>query len=330
MRYIFVCPDVSFLYLQYKDFELENNDVIRVGNVRRFAKISAYLRIINWNQINIITSFVYKKIFKKLSIDEEYCFIIYSRLYESFSSSIYLYLKNTYRNSKVVFYFGDLVSRHKLDILKVVKNSDKVFTFDKGDAQKYNLIWLLEPFSSSITKNKLLSEANNLINWDVTFVGHAKNRYEKIIEMYEVLVNKGLKCDFHIIGVPKHKRKYTKSIGYSPLSFIELLKHVVSSKCVVEVLQDNGASPTTRYTEAMLFGKNLLTDCKAFKKNDKRPPNIFYYEKIDDINNLDTRELIKKVEYEKEKYVSEFSIEKMIYDIGKIIELNDEVCMRGK
>lgn len=323
IKFVFVCPDIRFLSLQYKDFELCNRDLIKIGNSRRFAKISSFLKIVDWSNLKALSNRIYKSIFSEIQEkDIEYCFILYARVYEAFDKSICEYIRNTYRKSKVVIYFGDLVCKHRLLIDRVKENFDMIFTFDKGDADKYNLKWLSEPFSSSIVDMDFLKETNNSIKWDITFVGHAKNRYEKIIRMYEILTEKGLRCDFHIIGVPRNQRKYQDVIGYKPLEFTELLKHVVSSKCVAEIVQDNGTSPTTRYSEAMLFGRNLITDCKAFQDQNNRPQNVFYYENTNEVGEMDIEKLVTKIDFDRNKYISEFSVDTMIKNIAS--ELHQE------
>ena len=217
-------------------------------------------------------------------------------------------------------YYGDLISRHKFKLSDLKLDVDLICSFDRDDAYNNSIYWVLEPFSESVVDIELLSPKYNPIVWDVTFVGHAKNRLNKIIEMYELLSSAGFKCDFHITGVKEKDRIYKFDISYEPLDFMELLRHVVSSRCVLEIMQENGVSPTTRYTEAMLFNKNLLTNCKAFEQEDKCPPNVFYYSEIGEVKK-DTLDLLcKNHEYSNKEYIAQFSIKQFVKTIERLLE----------
>lgn len=314
MKYIFVCPEVFSLTTQYRDFASEENcSLVTIGGIKRkFSKALSILGITKIKVFDFIFTPVFKKVFQNIANkDDELCFILYSRTLEDFCGSIYRYLKNTYRNCLVVVYYGDLVSRHYMNIDTVRKNTDAIFSFDENDAKQYNINWLLEPFSGSVINMPELNEGKNEFKWDVTFVGHAKNRYSKIISIYEKFKKAGLKCDFHIVGVPKEKRVHEEEISYEPLPFLDLLKHVLSSRCILEIMQDDAFSPTTRYAEAVLFGRNLLTDCVAFN-NDNRPKNIYYFNNLDDIDESCINNLLHFCMYDRNKYIEMFSVKRMI------------------
>lgn len=322
IKHVFVCPDIPFLYLQYKDFNSgENRALIRIGENRKIVKGVSTAGFTDTKLLDPVIAYVLNRSFKNLPAEDgiKYCFILYSRTYEDFRSSICRYLREKYKNCLIAVYYGDLVSRHFCSISDVKKNCDAVFSFDSDDAKEHDLVWLLEPFSSSVLNLDIVSEKNNPIKWDVTFVGRAKNRYEKIIELYELLIDSGLKCDFHITGVQKNNRRYTDNIGYSALDFSDILRHVAASKCVAEIMQDKGISPTTRYTEAMLFNKNLLTDCKYFEKEMNRSPNIIYFNDVAEL----TSEMICETRvyhpFDTTPYVNMFSIDSMISNVDRIL-----------
>lgn len=318
MKYVFVIPDIDFLYLQYKDFEqFEDNNrrLVRINNrFRRFVKLFCKL---GFHRIRIFNGFIKRKLKSEfcragVRADEKNCFILYSRTYEDFRCIIARYIKKEYSESKIIVYYGDLISRHLCSIEEVKKNVDFIYSFDEGDAKVNGVQWLLEPFSSSIAEMSEFSQKDNPIEWDVTFVGHAKNRYDKIIELYEKLVGYGLSCDFHITGVPEGERKHCSDIKYEALSFSELLKHVVKSRCVAEILQDSGVSPTTRYTEALVFKKNLLTDCKYFEVNENRSSNIIYIKNIQSIGEQVVKEIKEEHDFDRDEYLRRFSVSTMI------------------
>lgn len=51
-----------------------------------------------------------------------------------------------------------------------------------------------------------IEDNNDIPESDVYFVGKAKDRLSEIISFFEKCDAAGLKCDFHIVGVPKRIR----------------------------------------------------------------------------------------------------------------------------
>lgn len=323
MRYVFICSDTDFLKIQYSDFGEPDKGLVLLNRKRRFFSLLSIIGITKLRIMDFISAHYLRPYFRSI-VEDDSCFIIYSRVYESFRTSLCRFLKKEYPKSRLIVYYGDLISRHRFDAKEVVSEVDEVFTFDEGDANAYEIKWLLEPFSVGVPSMEVYSKENNPIKWDVTFVGHAKNRYERILHLYERLVNLGLKCDFHIIGVPESRRRHLDDIGYEPLDFSTLLQHVVSSKCVVEVMQDDGVSPTTRYTEAMLFEKSLLTDCVFFRGENTNPPNVIYFNRIDDIDDSYVDRIMNVPEFDRAEYCRAFSIETMIDSIDKYMMMEEK------
>lgn len=103
------------------------------------------------------------------------------------------------------------------------------------------------------------------------------------------------------------------------MDFMSLLEHVNCSNCIAEILQEGGISPTTRYSEAMLFGKNLLTDCKYFQNKDNRTDNIFYFGNVSELKNWDLAKLKEKRPVETPYYKKLLSIEEMIKTIDNVL-----------
>ena len=116
-------------------------------------------------------------------------------------------------------------------------------------------------------------------------------------------------------------RKYKDRISYEGLTFTELLRHVLSSKCIAEIMQDNGSSPTTRYTEAMIFEKNLITNCGYFCDERRRTNNIFYFKDIEDIDKFKNLIVENNSDFNKEDFYSLFSINSMINAIQKKLKI---------
>lgn len=319
MEHVFIGPEDISIAALYQGFKGgEHTELILMNDfIRKTAKAFTLLEITSLKKSDILLwphfDHTIGDIIKHKNWDNNICFIIYGRIYESYGMSIIRYLREKFVGCKIVIYLGDIVPSFKfvLDDIKAV--FDKVISFDIKEADDYGLAWCLEPFSSDVTDKMLCREMP--IQWDITFVGAAKNRYDKIIEMYEILKVAGFTCDFHITGVKPQDRLYKDEIGYDYMDFMSLLEHVNCSNCIAEILQEGGTSPTTRYSEAMLLGKNLLTDCKHFKDKNNRTDNIFYFDDVSELKNWDLGKLREKNPVETAKYRKLLSIEEMIKTI---------------
>ncbi len=323
-QYIFVSNWQKDVKYQYNDFFHEDYLYL---NFIKFTRVRLYfirvLQKFHLDTSRFIYDFFYKKIFsKEIQLKEEmeekepYVFILTGMIYEEYGSQLVRYIREQYSGSYIVLYLIDLLYKKSFTADAAKKDFDLVCSFDKKEAEKYKLGYLLEPFSFNLLKG--LSDVN-IPEYDVTFVGHAKNRYDNIISLYEALRANGFKCDFRITGVPKSKRKYPGEICYQWTDFEELLMHVKKSRCVLELMQKEGYSATTRYAEAMLLGKNLLTNCRAFEEEENKEKNIFYFNNIQEI----PFEKLKSIhKYDMEKYKEKFSIQSFIKSLDEMIEKN--------
>ncbi len=319
-NYVFVGPKTEDIQIMYQGFSLNKFSNLVLVDPNIFTKQTKLFKLVwrIWKKMNLkyIDSipFIYKRMnsaFVNLK-DNLYCFIIYSRVYEDYGISIIKYLKSKFPNCKTICYFGDLLSTHPF-LKDNLNQFDYIFTFDKQEALKYNFLFCQEPFSFD---ESLLKKCKK--KYDVTFVGAAKDRFPKIIEIYEKLKAHDCICDFHIFGVPKENQLYADDIIYNSfMSFRELLYHVTESSCILEVLQDDAYSPTARYAEAILYKKNLLTNCKALQ-NDKRS-NVFYFD-LSRIDNIDFEKIKNETAIDNLDDIELLSCKQMIKTISSFLE----------
>lgn len=268
-----------------------------------------------------VQKYFFRKIFAKeffSSIvqdrEKEYVFIIMARAYERYGSFLIHEIHSRFPESHTVLFLADLVHTMRFTMEDARNDFDIICSFDEKEAEKYGFQFVLEPFSSRLTEK--LDDVSNP-EYDVTFVGAAKNRYSEIISLYEALNMNGLKCDFHITEINRKNQKYKNEIHYGRLDFESVLKHVKNAKCVAEIMQKGAYSGTTRYAEAMLFGRNLITDCKAFREPLNKENNIFYFE---DIRDIPFHKITRKTDYNIRKYEQIFSVRSFVNCIDMHLE----------
>lgn len=167
------------------------------------------------------------------------------------------YIKNHFQNAKLVYVFTNIVSKSGAKennfLEKLNSFYDSIFTYDFGDAAKYRYNYFPNVYSlSESTENKAQQK--------VFFIGKAKDRFDKIIQTFEKIKEIGINCDFHIVGVPLSKQKYTNEISYNkPLSYYQVIEKIQESQCILDITQGESEGFTLRINEAIHFNKLLIT-----------------------------------------------------------------------
>lgn len=228
-----------------------------------------------------------------LDREDRIYFLLYESFHLSYSRRFLCFLKEQYPNSKLCFMFLNPV----IDLIwgKLQKEADLLdvmITFNKKDAEKYNIIFCEDqPYKLPIYEDPEIPES------DVFFIGADKGRLSKLLAIYEKMKIAGLRCDFHIVGVSEENQKYSDDIVYNrKIPYTEVLARVNATKCVLEVLQNNENYLSIRTSEALQYHRKLLTESSIVKKYDFYNPDIIQvFSNPDDI---DTEFVHKEVDKE--------------------------------
>ena len=281
-------------------YETSYGDVIDLENVKYIPNhlptknkfINFLYRIHHAEKINKFIALPFKNIWfhsylKKIDFEDKkpVCFLFFSHWAQFEKYGFVDFLRQNYQKSKCVCFFQDIISLKKdVNIEHYKKIFDLVITFDHKEAKQYDINY--SPLVNSKSKYDLSS---NLKETDVYFLGAAKNRLDKIISVYEILQKKKIKCDFYITGVSKEKQKYPNDIKYiDSMSYNDNLKHIIKTKCLLEIMQLGGHGYTQRMVEAIVYNKKIITNNPEIK-------NAPFYNKrnILAINNV--KELISNI-----------------------------------
>ena len=231
----------------------------------------------------------------KLSLNTEkpFCFIIDARCYEKFTNLLSEYLRKTYKNCKLILYFTDIIDTYNLNILKLKSIFDLIFTFELNDSIKNNIFHYDTPYSK-------LEINSDFPASDIFFIGQNKSRLGQIIEVYNLLSDNGINCDFNMVNVEKKKQIPNTGIRY--IDFMDynlVIKHIISTQCILEILQESALNPTLRSLEAICYNKKLLTNCKYIKdKNYYNPKYISIFDKPANIDINFVKTKIQSIEYD--------------------------------
>ena len=209
---------------------------------------------------SICNRFLFKS---KFNNDHPICFVFTERVLFLYNYGFIDFLRSSYPNAKIVCFLQDLVATvDNIHPDSIFKEFDLSITYDKRDAEKYNILYHPTPYSFYPFKEKKKLQPS-----DVFFVGRAKNRLNDIIKCYEKLTHMGLSCDFHIMDVDPKNQKYSEVIHYNNrLTYKENLQHVKNTKCILEIMQKGATGYSLRTWEAIFYDKLLLTNNKTINQ----------------------------------------------------------------
>lgn len=263
-----------------------------------------------------LRNFFYPYFFdKSFESDKPFCFILIGGA--KLPGTYLHYLKETYPNCKIVFFFRDLVCVREKSSPDIVheKSIDIEMSFDKSEADKYG-IYFCNEYSSHID----LTEHNEYPSCDVFFCGQAKDRYERLIDYYQYLTSKGLKCDFFITEVPESKQVKLDGICYNRfMPYKEMLYRSYNAKCLLDINQFGASGGyTSRFYEAIMYNRKLISDNPITEQSEfYNEKDIIYVTRPEDITDEFISNIETKVDYQ---YSGEFSPLRMIETVEQILK----------
>lgn len=234
----------------------------------------------------------FSRILKGLDITEndDIWFLMYESFHLSYSKKFLTYLRKKYKKARICYMFTNPVDEYNREKVCVLKPYyDAIITFYYRDAEQYDFLFMpLQPMKVPVYGPK------DEFSSDVFFVGKAKGRLDTLLKCYEKFTKAGLKCDFHIVDVPENKQKYSDAISYNKrIPYSEVLEREASSKCVLEILQDNDDYISMRAAEAFGYGKKLITNSSAYRQYSFYDPDRIWI--LDDIDTFDKCFVEKKI-----------------------------------
>lgn len=181
---------------------------------------------------------------------------------------------------------------------------DSILSFDPIDAEKHNWHYTgLHYYSKHEVKTQVSQKK------DLFFAGSiVGERGKRIIHLLEYCNSNGITCNFICPRINKKQRQDEVPDGMKLLrkriTYIEVLQEVLSSNCILEILQEGQRGTSLRYFEAVCYNKKLLTtnaDIKKYPFYDERYMKVF--KELSDID----YDWVKKNETIDYGYTDEFS-----------------------
>lgn len=203
----------------------------------------------------------------KFNNNKPICFLFSSNLFNLNRLGFFNYLRKKYKNCKLVYYCRDLYSiyfrRYKgFDDKWMKETFDVILNYDLKQVIKYNLTFYSD-FESMFDLSKYESDNKS----DVIFVGAAKGRLNKILDCYNYMTNKGLNCDFYIVGAPEEIKAKYPNIVFSDkwLDYENVLIKIANTKCILEIVQEDSIGYSARAMKAFGYNKKLVTNSPTIR-----------------------------------------------------------------
>lgn len=204
-------------------------------------------------------------------------------------------LLSRYTNNRCVLYYWNVNDR-RADVLNDIKRNCIICTFDKGEAQKYNLHFIPQfyiPLSD-------YTNTEELIKYDVFFVGVDKGRIPQIRLVQLACNQQRLSANLNVVveNVDDYSLEYRDLLLTNYMSYEKVLRIIAMSKALLEIVKEGQSGLTIRTMEALFYNKKLITNnVSIVNESFYNKNNVFILGK-DKLENLSSFLSIKPVTYD--------------------------------
>ena len=196
---------------------------------------------------------------KNISINRQEPLLLICYDWNSISNNVEFlnFLRNYFKDIKLVYMFTNVArisGANKNGFLNKLNDYyDIVYAFDPLDAEKYGFKYQPLLYSKNTLENVVPGKS-------VFYVGNAKDRLNSLHKVYDRLKKLEEKTVFYITGVPEDKMLENSDIVYNhQISYLECLKNIQSSDCLLDIIQGDSSGFTIKVCEAVYYNKLLIT-----------------------------------------------------------------------
>lgn len=182
---------------------------------------------------------------KVIIFDESLIFLI--SLF--FTKKSYLWLWNTVED--------DFSTQIRLWIAKKTK---RVYTFDKGDCEKYGFEYNSQFFDDDIIESNCVEE------YDLYFVGLDKGRYSTVKEIYDFSIKRNLLPKFNMVKEAGKIYDVHDFLVNDLVKYNDVLDGISRSKAILDICKKGQVGMTYRAMEAIFYDKKIVTNNVNYKK----------------------------------------------------------------
>lgn len=154
------------------------------------------------------------------------------------------------------------------------------WTYDSGDAQRYNMKMKAGGYYTSWKCTKTLPPV-----YDIVYVGADKGRAQQLFAVENEFKSLGLKTYFHICA-NRSFLTWTKSYYKPFLPYKDYLNLIGNSKAVLNIVQEGAISITMREVEAIYHNVKCITNNSIIRQTPMYDPSRYFILGEDQIEDL--------------------------------------------
>lgn len=186
-------------------------------------------------------------------------------LFRMVKATYLTWLRLKYPKATFVFFLRDLYHT-KMPTIGYYRNENLIDvwgSYDEEEVKKYHFDFYYPEIESKID----FSDLDMTPTCDVFFAGAAKKRLPVLLEAYDYLTAHGIRCHFIIMDAKGGEAEKREGIEYTHelIPYREMLIHSLRCKCMLEINQDGAIGMTSRFLEAVMYNKKLITNSLAVK-----------------------------------------------------------------
>lgn len=227
----------------------------------RLGMVLKFFRAIINKYIPQLGATFYTREFRRCGKHED-CIIIFD---SSLTVAAANYIKKKYPSLRVIYWFWNHI--YDCSIFEKLDPSVEKWTYDPVDSAKFEL-----KLNTQFYFPELVDETNGVYvdSYDCVFAGAVKGR-QREIEDCQKMVNAAELSNYFFIATGFKHGHYKNWLPY-----LELIKYVKNSRCVIDLLPATQNGMSLRPLEALFFEKKLITNYKRIKESKfYNPSNIF-------------------------------------------------------
>ena len=189
------------------------------------------------------------------------------------------WLRKHHPDSRIILEYDNMVgiSAHPDDIQDP---SIELWTYDAGDAQRYNMKLKAGGYYTSWKCKKTEPPA-----YDIVYVGRDKGRAEKMFEIEDQFKALGLRTNFHICA-DRRFLSWRKSYYKPLLSYTQYLDLIGNSRALLNIIQEGAVSITMREVEAVYHNVKCITNNPCIRESELYHPSRYFVLGEDPIEEL--------------------------------------------
>ncbi|WP_052319237.1 hypothetical protein [Vibrio sinaloensis] len=172
---------------------------------------------------------------------------------------------------KIIILIRNKVNYNHEKNIKIAKEvTSKIYTFDEGDADTYNIEFIEQYLPVTYSENKNTNNSKDKVAY---FIGLDKGRKESLEKLSIHLKKEGVICNFTLVKKSIVRRFLGKSDG---ISYQDNIENVFSSDFLVEINSKGQDGLTLRALESVFYKKKLITNNRNICNFDFYSPQNIY------------------------------------------------------